>query len=315
MNENQQGVVVVGVDGSDEADRAIRFGVAEAVRDNRVLRLVHVVHEAVPLTPMLPMFGSDTLRAVGTRILAEAEERAHALAGNVLHVEQVLAHGPRTSAILQHAGDAAVIVLGIRSSTVQRLWTGSTTTGVAARARCPVVAVPEEWLTARVHRRVVAGVDGSPASAEVIHAGFAAAQARKAGLVVLHAWRPAGQYDAAIGGRVGAEAWARQTEPAVWAMVAGWRADFPEVDVQVALRYQNVAVALAEASHQADLLVIGRRSERAPFGLALGSKARTMLRVSGCPVEIVPAPTAERPEIPRQAAGREAGHPARAAAT
>jgi nucleotide-binding universal stress UspA family protein len=317
MNQDEAhhraGVVVIGVDGTEEADRAIRYGVAEAVRENRSVRLVHVVHESVPLTPMLPMFGTDTLRAVGTRILAEAEQRARDVAEVPIRVEQVLAHGPRAGAILQHAEDAALVVLGTRSSTMQRLWTGSTTTGVAARAHCPVVAVPVEWLTAVEHRRVIAGVDGSPASAQVIEAAFAEARARQAGLVVLHAWRPTGQYDAVIGERVGAETWARQTEPAVWALVAGWRADYPQVDVQVVLRYQNVAMALAEASRQADLLVIGRRGERAPFGLALGSRARTMLRVAACPVEIVPVPRTERSEFPRQAAGRIAGEPGRAA--
>jgi nucleotide-binding universal stress UspA family protein len=305
MNGPGRDVVLIGVDGTEAADRAVRYGVQEAQREHRSIRLVHVVHEAVPLNPMLPLFGSDTLRAVGTRILADAEARVRQLADEPVHVEQVLARGPRASAILVHAQDAAVVVLGTRPSTMEHIWTGSTTTGVAARAHCPVISVPEEWLTAPVHRRVVAAVDGSPASADVLRAAFAEAHDRGAQLVVVHAWRPSGQYDVAIGARVGAEAWERQTEPAVWALVAGWRADFPDVAVEVCLKYQNVAVALAEASRQADLLVMGRRGERAPFGLSLGSRARTMIRVGACPVEIVPVPQAEHGEIPKQAAGRE----------
>ena len=76
----------------------------------------------------------------------------------------------------------------------------------------------------------------------------------------------------------------------MWELVAGWRGDFPTVEVEVDLRYQNVVVALAELARHADLLVLGRRGERAPFGLSLGSRARTMLRVAVCPVEFVPAP-------------------------
>lgn len=288
------GVVLVGVDGTPDSDRAIAYGVAEALREGRAVRLVHVIHEAVPLNPMLPLFGAETLRAVGTRILTEARDRALEAAGDrPLHVEEVLARGPRASAILAHATDAALVVLGVRSSTAQRIWTGSTTTGVAARAHCPLIAVPEEWDPAAGRRCVVAAVDGSPASAEVLRAGFTAAEERHCRLLVVHAWRPTGQYDAAIGGRVAAEAWQRQTEPAVWELVAGWRGDFPAVEVEVDLRYQNVVVALAELARHADLLVLGRRGERAPFGLSLGSRARTMLRVAVCPVEIVPAPAYE----------------------
>ncbi len=306
------GVVVIGVDGSEEADRALRYGVGEAVREHRDVRLVHVLHEAVPLNPMLPLFGADTLRAVGTRILTEARARAvEAAGGTPLHVEEVLARGPRAGAILAHAADAAVIVLGVRSSTAQRIWTGSTTSGVAARAHCPVIAVPAEWDTAEVHRCVIAAVDGSPTTAEVLRAGFAAAEERAARLLVVHAWRPTGQYDAAIGGRVAAEAWQRQVEPAVWELVAGWRGDFPRVEVEVDLRYQHVVMALADAARHADLLVMGRRGDRAPFGLSLGSRTRTMLRVAVCPVEIVPTPayepgaSGEQGRIPRQVSGQE----------
>lgn len=289
------GAVVVGVDGSEDGDRAVRYGVAEAVRGRRSVRLVHVVHEAIPLSPMLPMFGAETLRAVGTRILTDARDRALEAAGDRLPgVEEVLARGPRAGAILAHATDATMIVLGLRASTARRIWTGSTCSGVAARARCPVTAVPEEWEESAAGRRcVIAAVDGSAASAEVLRAAFAAADERHAGLRVVHAWRPTGQYDAAIGGRVAAEAWQRQAEPAVWELVAGWRGDFPTVEVEVDVRYQSVVVALAEAARHAELLVIGRRGDRAPFGLSLGSTARTMLRVASCPVEIVPSPAYE----------------------
>ncbi len=301
-------IVLVGVDGTEDGDRAIRYGVDAALAEDRGVRLVHVIHEAVPLNPMLPFFSRETLQEVGARVLGQARACAEEVAaGRPMHVEAVIARGPRASALLSHAADAALIVLGVRASTAARIWTGSTTTAVAARAHCPVIAVPEQWDAAQPHRRVVAGVDGSPASADVLRAAFGAAQQRRARLLVLHAWRPTGQYDAAIGGRAAAETWQRQTERAVWDLVAGWRGDYPEVDVEVELRYQDAVVALADAAREADLVVLGRRGERAPFGLSLGSRARTMLRVADCPVEIVPAPKAEYGEIPRQAVTRETG--------
>ena len=309
MTENARQHIVVGVDGGDDSDRAVRYAVKEARRTGRPVRLVHVMPETVPMTPMLPLFAADTLRAVGSHLLADAAARVHDLGNGTVDVETVLAHGPRTAALLAHADDAAMIVLGRRSSTLARLRTGSTTSAVASRAECPVVAVPENWEYPQERYHVVAAIDGTPGSADVLRAGLAAAQEREERLVVLHAWRPMAPYEAAFGHGRAAEIWQRQTEPAVWQQVAGLRADYPGVEVEVDLRYEHTADALVEAARHADLLVMGRRGEH--HGLALGSKARALLRAGDCPVEIVPVRQPRVAEVPRQAEARDVSAPAR----
>jgi nucleotide-binding universal stress UspA family protein len=299
-------VIVVGTDGSPDADRAIAYAVEEAVRSRRSLRIVHVIPEAVPMTPMLPLFGADSLRAVGSQILAEAAEQVHGLAGEGLVVETVLAHGPRVPALLAHTHDAALVVLGRRASTLARIRTGSTTSAAASRADCPVVAVPEEWVPgAPRHGHVVAAVDGTPASADVVRTALAAAHERGSDLVVVHAWHPLARYDLALGGRGAEEVWMRQTEPVVWSLVAGLRADYPDVEVRVDMRFEHVAEALVEAGREADLLVMGRRGAGAMFGTALGSKARALLRSGVCPVEIVATRRPDPQDVPRQAGRRD----------
>jgi len=295
-------VVVVGVDGSADAARAIRYATEEIARSGGRMRLVHVVPETVPLSAMLPMFGTDTLVEVGHRLLADAEALAASSTTEDAPVETVLAHGPRVDALLAHTGDAALVVLGRRPSLLAHIRTGSTTSAVAARAGCPVVGVPDEWAQAPRHGRVIAAVDGSSASSAVLQAGLAAAHDRHARLVVLHAWRPLAPYESVLSGPRAAETWQRQAEPVLWAMVAGLRAAFPDVEVQVDLHYERTADALVAAGRTADLMVLGRRGDGHSFGMLLGSTPRALLRAGVCPIEVVPFPPTQ-PRLPRQSRG------------
>jgi nucleotide-binding universal stress UspA family protein len=310
MDGRHQGFenVVVGVDGTTDSDRAVRYAVAEAGRTGSRLRLVHVRHETVLTAPMLLLFHTETLRAVGDRILDDAEALVRSIAGHEVEVEKHLLEGQRAESIIEAAGTDP-IVLGPRSSHLERLITGSTVAEVAAHARGPVVSVPPAWQPGRVHGSVVVGVDGSQASKAVLEVAFSAAADRGARLVVLHAWRPSAAYDAAIGGRVLAESWELQTEPEIWELVAGLRGDHPEVDVQVVLKYERPEVALVDASRQADLVVVGRRGGERSLGLALGSRARALIQSGRCPVKIapVPAPRGWFPEQRRAHPGERAG--------
>ncbi len=304
MNEQNprlpRDVVVVGTDGGPDSARALAYAVAEARRSRHSLRLVHVVPEAVPMSAMLPLYGVDSLRTVGAQILSAAVDTVHDLVGEDLEVETVLAHGPRVPALLAHTADASLIVLGRRSSTFARIRTGSTTSAAASRADCPVVAVPEEWTTAREHGHVVAAVDGTSGNLDVLRFALEAARQRSADVVVVHAWRPLPPYDLALDSSGAVEAWRSQTEPMIWSLVAGLRADFPEVEVRVDLVFDSVADALVAAGGEADLLVMGRRGEGAHLGTALGSKARAVLRSGVCPVEVVPTRRPEAQVLPRQ---------------
>lgn len=300
-------VVVVGVDGSADATRAIRYAIEEIGRTGGRLRLVHVVPETVPMAAMLPMFGAETLVEVGHRLLAEAEAAAASSMPGDAPIETALAHGPRVDALLAHTRDAALVVLGRRPSLLAHIRTGSTTSAVAARAACPVVGVPDEWEHAPRHGRVIAAVDGSSATTAVLEAGLAAAHDRQARLVVLHAWRPLAPYESVLAGPRAAETWQRQAEPVVWAMVAGLRATHPDVEVQVDLHYERTADALVAAGRTADLMVLGRRGDGPSFGMLLGSTPRALLRAGVCPIEVVPAPSPRRrlPRQPRRAASTE----------
>ena len=62
---HNRGPILVAVDGTEDGDRALRFGVEEARRRSCGLRLVHVPHETIPMAPMLPLFAASTLHEIG----------------------------------------------------------------------------------------------------------------------------------------------------------------------------------------------------------------------------------------------------------
>lgn len=285
--------VVVAVDGTDDGRHALRYGIELALLHDAPLRLLHVRHENVVLAPMMPLLPDPTLRGIAEHVLREAAVDAHRLGWTGAELQSVLAHGPRVPAIVAHAKDARCLVLGTRSSAVQRLLTGSTTNGVAALAEVPVVCVPSAWDPNVEFRRVTVGIDGSLASRHLIGAGMAAAHDRDAGLTVLHAWRPVGLYDAAIGGRAFAPRWEGETRPAVEGLVEPVHARHPEVKVEVELRYERPTVALHAASSGSDLLVIGRHGLSPLLPHLLGTTARSVIRTASCPVLVVPAPVDE----------------------
>lgn len=283
--------MVVGVDNSDEGERALRYAVLEACRSHRPLRVVHAItlaRTAVPMAPQLPAAYPPAALDMATHLVDSAVKEAESFGGPELVVDQVLAHGSRREILLKQAEIAFELVLGRRHSTLARVATGSTTSAVAAHAPCRVVCVPTGWDPGVSHHRVVAGLDGSPASEAVLSAALEAASLRNATLTLMCAWRPEGPYAALIDGPAQAAEWVRNAQRQLSELSSSARTDHPDVQVTIAAEYELTATALTDAARSADLMVIGRTGHRSPWGLMLGSITHTLLRTAACPLEIVP---------------------------
>lgn len=281
--------VVVAVDGTADGRRALRYGIDLATTYGAPLRLVHVRHENVMMAPMMPHFPDPSLNEIAARVLHEALSDARRMGWDGEEPETVLARAPRVPAIVDHSGDARCVVVGRRSSVAQHLLTGSTTNGLAAHCPVPVVCVPESWDPNVRFHQIAVGVDCSEKSAPLVEAAAAVADDLGAHVVVLHAWRPVGQYDAAISGRAIEKRWEEETRPFIDTFVDPVRKRHPDINIDVKLRYDRPVVALHELARISDLLVIGRHWDHARFTPALGSTARTVIRTSERPVIVVPA--------------------------
>lgn len=284
--------IVVGIDGTERALSAVRHATEEALRSDLDLTLVHVMPDYVPLSPMLPLFPAD-LRDLGTRLLAEAA----AVVGEVsqqVHPSIRLLHGGAAWQLVAVSEGARMIVLGRESTPAwASVFVGAVTMGVAARADCPVVSVPEGWAAdAHEARPVVVGVEAADLDHTLLEHAVGRAAALGTGLTVVHAWELLGYYDDIIVGRAQDLEWSSDARHRVEAQLARLRPEQRGVEVAVEIRHRQPGLALREASEDARLLVLGRHGHT-PVVRHLGSTARALLREAPCPVEIVP-PTSRR---------------------
>jgi len=278
--------VLVGVDGSSAGSTATQFAAYEAQRLGTGLRLVHVVPDYVPMTPMLPLATSD-LEASGRRILREATAQAHRLMDHE-RVTVSLQYGPRVLTLLEMAEHARLLVLGSKQRAgIERLLTGSVLLGIASRATSPVVAVPPGWTPKVEHRRIVVGVKSTEHSPELVRRALEIAEERKAEVVLVHAWELPGQYDDLVTARVDEDEWSDRVVRVIEDGLTDLRSAYPRVPVEIRVVHGQPARVLQTASGEADLLLVARRHRGFPFG-HLGGTGRALLRVGHCPVEVVP---------------------------
>ncbi|MFC4785022.1 universal stress protein [Nocardioides sp. MAHUQ-72] len=296
MDVELRAPIVVGVDGTQQGLHAVQFAMGEARRAGCGVRLVHVLPELAATAPIVPAAGFEIYDEVARKIMREAETAARSAWDGMIPLEKVTRTGRRVHVLVKESENARMVVLGHRDRTLLgRVFTASTTTGVATWAHCPVVCIPMVW-QAGDRGQVVVGVEDPRHAHEVLSHAFVAASARGARLRVLHTWKLQRPYDEAIVSAREADEWTTSLGEQLRQATSQLRAAYPDVEVDHDVRHQDPAAALLGATEGADLLVLGRRGHGMPVGLPLGSTTRALIRESRCPVEITPMHPA-RPEI------------------
>jgi nucleotide-binding universal stress UspA family protein len=282
------GPVVVGVNGSVLDDSAMRAGLSEAHRRGVGVRLVHVVPDYVSISPLLPVTPT-ALESIGGEIVRTAEKRLRQIDPEI-EVESQLAHGARAKRLAEAAETGSVLVVGRDDRSLPvRLLHGNAATGAAATATCPVLAVPAGWWSTPARGVVMVGVKSTTHAMEVLADAFALAAGLGDKLVVLHAWKLPSGYDDLVESRVAVDEWAEHSAAELEVLMKDWRAEYPDVDVEIRVVHDRPVPALVEASRDADVLVIVRRAHGIPAATHLGGTARAVLRSAYCPVRVVPA--------------------------
>lgn len=293
--------ILVGIGDPNSHESALAYAAAEAARERRGLRLVHVmqpVHSSVGPDTMLISFKAAHL--VGEQLVHHAAERAVALTHGRVTVEADVRRGP-VIATLVELGDASdrVVLQHLAQSRLHRVLTGSVAAGVAGRSSVPVVSVPEAWTPgASGISHVTVGVDGDGSDPEVLGRAFELAAKHHGTLTVLHAWYLPSLYDEAIVDRATLRDWTDRAADRLEASLASGRAQYPDVEARVEIKHMRPADALVEASQHSDLLVLGRSRGRHHLP-HLGALTRAVIRESRCPVEVTPVAQ----EVPRPPTG------------
>ncbi|MET0190475.1 MAG: universal stress protein [Pseudonocardia sediminis] len=284
--------VVVGVDGSDAALRAVRWAAGEAVRRRTTLLLVHAT--SATALHAGPASAGLVVEDVGARVEQEARQIlrvAHRAAEEVTVLDVGLRVDSESPAIaLRHASrTAALLVLGATGRGVVGTALGSVTLTVASHAECPVVVVRGED-SAASDRPIVVGVDGGPQSDAALAHAFDAAAARGAPLTAVHVWSDNDTERFHLRHYLELTAWERMRdveERALAERLAGWSQRYPDVVVRRRIEHADPPRVLIEQSARAGLVVAATRGRGGFTGLLLGSTGLALIQRAGCPVMLV----------------------------
>lgn len=286
--------VVVGVDGSGRSLKALMWGAHRASLHHVPVRVIHALPRYEVDIPLFPPGRFEEAVAHGQQIVDEATSLLRD-AHPELDVDTDMPRGTPAQVLLAEAERAHVVVVGAKGENIGNLLLGSTSLQLVGHAPAPVVVVNH---VTTGHRLVVVGTDGSQDSTEALAFGFRAAALDHARLHVIsalglpqgwpgHLLRPLPEDDEEVAKR----------HQEVQNQVAAFRAQYPDVDVELHVHRVGPLRALATASHRADLLVLGSRGRGGFHGLAVGSTTHKLLHMAGCPLAVVHA----RPEVARGA--------------
>jgi nucleotide-binding universal stress UspA family protein len=287
----KHGRVVVGVDGTQNTLRAVRYAALAATAAGADLEVVHVVPLRLPVGPVRPVEPPE-FEDLAQSIVQDAAVLARVtVPGLTVHTR--LMHGPTVRALVAASSEADLVVMGAQhEGTLAHVWTGRVSIGVAARAACPSVVVPPEWEPGHERGRVVVGFKHPDGSLQQLTDAFAEADRRGADLRIVHAWKLPSAYDDVIGARIAEESYRTHTRETIEPLIADLREAHPGVHVMIEVQHAQPARALVDASHDADLVVLTRPT--AHQGVPhLGSTARAVLRWATAPVIVFPVSAEE----------------------
>jgi nucleotide-binding universal stress UspA family protein len=274
-------LIVVGVDGSPQADAALRWAVDEAGRhDATVLAVMAWSHLDQHHPDREQAFDPDHGEAAAGASLRMA---VAGVASPRPVAERVVCDHPGR-ALLEAGEGADLIVVGARGvGGFTGLLLGSVSERVVEHARTPV-AVVREGAERPASCPVVVGIDGSPASVEALHWAAAEARRRGAPLEVVHAWQ-------------GPSCGAPPAPSMITTIQEAARGTLDEaladpvlegVDVDGHLGCGGAAQRLVYAAQDASLLVVGSRGRGAFGRIVLGSTSRQLAHHAPCPLVVVP---------------------------
>lgn len=287
-----EGAVVVGVDGSARAARALELAAREAGRRRTVLHVVHAF-------PWLSQahgweFAPETgAMSVAERVVADAVDQVRAEHGGVTVTGQVVVDDP--AVVLVEASErAAIVVIGARGlGRVAGQLLGSVSQKVAAHAHGPVLVVREQ--APEDGGPVAVGVDPSGDAPEVLEYAFEEALRRGTGLLAVLAVEHESVPPAYADDRVLTllQEATRTTQGRFRSELAAWERRYPGVPVEPLFPRQHPVEALVTVAAQACVVVVGSRGRRGLRAVRLGSVARGVLHRAPA-VVVVRVPAAGR---------------------
>jgi nucleotide-binding universal stress UspA family protein len=310
--------IIVGIDGSDNAQCALQWAIAHAQKTSAEIRLVSAYTvPGVNMTQADIVYPADFDTAVKKTVESIAEAAAGTVTKAGVPVSTTIVHGDASGVMVEHSKNADLAVVGARGrgGFAGRLL-GSVALAMPAHSHCPTVVIPSTWpnrvpptgnlpvddpVRASQPRtaeavggqrpdfsgEIIAAVDPFETDTPVLRA--AASQAaiyqaplRLIGVTATHVlspeWMPSEAHLITM---------YDEAAKAFEAAVDSLRGDFPNLEVRYSIFDAPAAEVLVSATFTAELMVIGSRGRGGFVSTILGSTSQGVLSHAGCPVRVV----------------------------
>jgi nucleotide-binding universal stress UspA family protein len=286
--------IIVGVDDSPAAKAAVGWAAHDAELRSIPLTLVHAVSPNLttwsdaPLSPGL----AEWQKNHGRRLLDEAVKIVQEVCdrGGPTQIHTKVLSSPAVPTLTDLSRDAELMVVG---SCDTGSWhgrvLGSVSSGLLRHAHCPVAVIHDgDPLTPdQLRAPVLVGIDGSSSSELATATAFDEASRRNVGLIALHAWS---DVDVSEWPGVDWPATQSMAEQVLAERLAGWREQYPDVNVRRIVVRDQPAHQLVIHSAEAQLVVVGSRGRGGFGGMLVGSVSESVAQLARTPVIVVRQP-------------------------
>ncbi|GAA2591923.1 universal stress protein [Streptomyces axinellae] len=289
--------VTVGFDGSAESQAALEWAAFEAERRDLPLQLLHVWSWQPYALTADPDKEQEWVERVPRRAARRLAERHPGL-----RIDHRNVPGVPADVLSDPAPETTLLVLGSRAlGRVGGYLLGSVGQEVLSRTEGPVVMVrapfdegeDQEGATPAQHpgdSPVAVGLDLVQPSEQVLRFAFETAALRGAALRAVYAWRvpPVFSYGPRmVDQRLRGDLERREREM-LTKVLRPWRERHPGVTVEESVAPGNATRHLVASSHDASLLVVGRRVRHPALGPQLGPVTQAAVHHATPPVAVIP---------------------------
>jgi nucleotide-binding universal stress UspA family protein len=265
--------IVVGIDGSQAAIRAVEWALVEAVSRDVPLRLVAVIPRQAEPAPHASVGNVRMEREYAEVALGRAAAAVTAAAAVPVKIETVILRGDPAAVLIAESSDADMVCLGsVGIGRVARAVLGSTAAEVAEGACCTVAIIRSQQRNLKPDSSlIVTAVNDAPGNDHVVEQAIKEAQLRNAPLLALGVWRddlgemPCDELDR---------------------RVQGWERCYPMVHFHALATRTSIADFLEVSDSRIQLAVIAGRDADQVTSL-VGPRSHPILGHAECSVLIV----------------------------
>lgn len=242
MSGAKNNQVIVGIDGSEQAEHAALWAADEAAARHAPLRLIYVIR--TDLSGTLTAAEYQVAVATAKQALTSARDRI-AERGNGVTVSTTIAQGSPAAVLIAESSDTDMVCVGW--SGMSRLGIalmGSTATTVAEKTTCSVAIVrtPAGPAVSEPQSRWVIVSIGASSHHDRTVIADAASESRNRGWPVLAVWTDSGQDKSCV--------------DAVNLLAAQWRREFPDVHIYPVATSHDLAQFLQASPELGGIIMI-----------------------------------------------------------